>query len=368
MREIIVVGLVGLSFLWPEISIICLPIAFILSFKYILSWIHERLFGVPRFRVKLGKVFFIRDFGKKKKVGAFILIEENPYSPFEAEDIDFWGQNKFTLEGVFTEDPDAEYCFIFVKKENDEKLLLKVSVVEDNLSEAYTRLKKILSYLRKHLGSQNIKFRFISPREAYFDFLEEHKSPKTSYTVLALAGFIAYLLFGVGILPTVISLLIVVSLVLLVLNFRKYGWGLRLKKDYVVLEINENRGLYINPHYKDILTRARMAQKSLRSPKSLVLAVKVNVGEYLPEYFEHEAERMYERGTAFDKLSQIFFATKKLAAVDRFYKKREDLYEVSIYALVDKKHLNSLKKVFNSLGFRTGICRILYPFVHKVLW
>lgn len=330
-------------------------------YKPLFQFAYEKIYGLLMPRIYVGRSLLVSELIGEKKVSVCLELVNPRHGVLDLEPIQFYGQSKYLIDGLIV-DPDVEYSFIYVKTGGKLKAYLKISLRGENSSQLRDRIKNICGQIRNHLkllgiGSSVARYPEELLKVVRARSYRKHLLPLMPACLLGLLA--SYVLLKLA------SLYLFLLLVHGYITYRKLGRAFAVEKSVLVLQKNES--MYGNPTALDVAQRARWVYNLLNSlvDSTLVLTIR-RASEDFSSSIERESYRVYELGTALDKLSILTRAERLFTAAERRAKRKENYYKVNVVVLSSSHDdIKRVRATLGSMGLRMGrpylVSAALYP-------
>jgi len=356
----------GLSFLTIPMDQRLATILFAIGWVLLEPWIilREAVWGIRmNLPVKKGSTFYLLKRGKRFKYGTFIEITDVEHGSFDAVDErEFCLKSKLLLDGMIV-DPDAEYALIYVKRNGILRVFLQVVVEGVDPQLLKTRVARILYILTRHLDAMGVRYSgplvpdlpWISPAS---------RKPWCIIPILAPAVKFIFNPPEFSLPDSTIVLLFLTGLYSLLSSYKGY------RVEGRVVLVVENSSLYSTPSYMETLQKSQWFSRIMGVLDNFMLVARIKLAPpSLGETLEKRAFRLYERATAFDKLSLMAKAERLYTAARRRMLGRESTYLAKIVAIFESKSdSKTFSKMLEDLGFTVTVDPILKGFMEDVYY
>lgn len=168
------------------------------------------------------------------------------------------------------------------------------------------------------------------------------------FLLLAIAALAAHLLLRIGAyaLGGVLALYSIGALTL-ALSARRHLHHVEGE----LLYLKSNESMFTEPSYEEMYNRSRWLFELLNSLDGYAIIVRLDrAPAYVGRLLEKRAFSLYERATAFDKLSLMVKADRLLNAAERHFHRREALLEVTIAVIAARHAAKALRRAFEVVG------------------
>lgn len=308
--------------------------------------------GVPAPRLeKRGETFVISTPFGSRRVAA-LEIRDVRHGVLDLTPIRHYGACKALLDTLLV-NPEFSYTLIYEKSSGAFRAVL-LMVPRRELSEA--RLLSAALEVVKQLRPLGVEARPLQEPPPLS--LKPKRGAPGAFLLLLLAALsIALLRVGAYALGGILALYSVVALILACSARRHLH---HVEGELLYLKANES--MFTEPSYEEMYSRSRWLFELLNSLEGYVIIVRLDrAPAYVGRLLERRAFSLYERATAFDKLSLMVKADRLLNAADRHFHRREALLEVTLTVIATRRAAKALRRAFEVAGLSLGKAFIRSP-------
>ena len=332
------------------LGLLCTPAAVIL--------LTELAYGipVPTLRERGEVLELSTPFGSRRVVA--LEIRDVRHGVMDLTPIRHYGVCKAFLEGLLVE-PDASYTLIYEKLKTGFRTILLI-VPKRDVSER--KLISMALNIIKQLRPLGIEARVMTtPPTIPFH------AGASGYRLILLPILLLMGILAVGRGAYSIGFLAVLySSASLTASCIIRGYARRVDGEMYVLKGNES--MYTEPSYEELYSRARWLFELVNGLSSFTMIMRFEKAPaYVGVALERRAFSLYERATAFDKLSLMVRADRILKAVERHFHRRETLLLFSMLLIAPRREALALRSALDVAGLRMGRCLLRAPAVWSVL-
>ena len=315
------------------LGLVCAPVA--------VAALAELCCGVPAPRLeKRGKAFVISTPFGSRRVAA-LEIRDVRHGVLDLTPIRHYGACKALLDTLLV-NPEFSYTIIYGKSSGAFRAVL-LMVPRRKLSEA--RLLSAALEVIKQLRPLGVEAR---PLKEPPPLPLKPKRGGLGLALLLLLAALSVMLLRAGAyaLGGVLALYSVAALILACSARRHLH---RVEGELLYLKANES--MFTEPSYEELYNRSRWLFELLNSLEGYTIIIRLDrAPAYVGRLLERRAFSLYERATAFDKLSLMVKADRLLNAADRHFHRREALLEITLAVIATHRAAKALKRAFEVAG------------------